>query len=126
MRFFLDHNVPASVVGVLTASKHDVIVLKDAIAPDAPDPIVALTAAENDAILLSFDKDFRTIAGRLGVSHKRLRKLSRIQMRCKGPAGARRLQDALSLIEHEWALAQSKSDKRVFIEVLDLGIKTVR
>lgn len=47
-------------------------------------------------------------------------------MRCKGPAGARRLQDALSLIQHEWDVAQSKSDKRIFIEILDLGIKTVR
>lgn len=126
MRFFLDHNVPVSVVDVLVASSHEVIVLKDAIAADAPDPVVALTAAENDAILLSFDKDFRAIAGRLGVSHNRLRKLSRVQMRCKGPAGARRLQDALSLIQHEWDVAQSKSDKRIFIEVLDLGIKTVR
>lgn len=126
MRFFLDHNVPASVVDVLIASNHEVIVQKDAIAPDAPDPLVALTAAENNAILLTFDKDFRAIAGRLGVSQKRLRKLCRVQMRCKPSAGARRLKEALSLIQHEWDLAQAQSDKRIFVEILDLGIKSIR
>src|SRR6185437_9429477 len=109
MRFFLDHNVPASVGDVLVESEHEVIILKDAIAPDSADPLVALTAAENDAILISCDKDFRVIAGRLGVSRNRLRKLSRIAMRCKGPVCARRLNDALGLIEHEWNAAQAKS-----------------
>ncbi len=126
MRFFLDHNVPTSVAEALGAAGHEVIVLKDALAPNTPDPVVALAAAANEAILLSFDKDFRALAGRLGVSHNRLRKLSRVQMRCKGPTGARRLTEALSLIQHEWDYAQSRSDKRIFVEVLDLGIKTVR
>ena len=126
MRFFLDHNVPVSVAAVFAAAGHEVIVQKDAISPDSEDPVVALTAAENAAILVSFDKDFRALAGRLGVGNKRLRRLSRIQMRCKEPDGARRLKEAMSLIEHEWDLAQRTPDKRVFIEVLGLGIKTVR
>jgi len=126
MRFFLDHGVPRSMAEPLVAVKHEVIFLKDALPTDSEDPIVALGAAENAAILISFDKDFRAIAGRLGVSNKRLRKLSRIQMRCKEPEGPRRLKDALSFIEHEWELAQKKSDKRVFIEVLGLGMKTIR
>ena len=126
MRFFLDHGVPKSVADALVAAKHDVIVLKDAIATDSEDPIVALTAAENNVVLLSFDRDFRAIAGRLGVSHRRLRKLSRIQMRCREPEGTKRLAEAMDLIEHEWALAQQRPDKRIFIEILGLGIKTVR
>jgi hypothetical protein len=32
----------------------------------------------------------------------------------------------MSFIEHEWALAQRKADKRIFIEILELGLKTVR
>jgi predicted nuclease of predicted toxin-antitoxin system len=126
MRFFLDHNVPASVADVFIAAGHEVIVQKEAIAPDAEDPIVALTAAENAAILVTFDKDFRALAGRLGVGNKRLRKLSRIQMRCKEPDGAQRLKEAMSLIQHEWDFAQKRVDQRIFIEVLGLGIKTVR
>lgn len=57
---------------VLRAAGHEVIVLKDAIAPDSADPVVALAAAENEAVLVSFDKDFRFLAGRLGVGNKRL------------------------------------------------------
>jgi predicted nuclease of predicted toxin-antitoxin system len=101
MRFFLDHGVPVSVAETLSAGRHEVIILKDALPPDAEDPVVALTAAENAAVLVSFDKDFRAIAGRLGVSNKRLRKLSRIQIRCKEPEGPRRLKDAMTFIEHE-------------------------
>ena len=126
MRFFLDHGVPASVGNFLVAAGHEVIILKDALAPDSKDPVVALTAAENAAVLISFDRDFRAIAGRLGVSNKRLRKLSRIQMRCKEPEGVRRLKEAMKFIEHEWEIAQTKSDKRIFIEILGLGLKTVR
>jgi predicted nuclease of predicted toxin-antitoxin system len=126
MRFFLDHGVPVSVAKTLEEAGHEVIILKSALAPDSEDPVVALAAAENSAILLSFDRDFRAIAGRLGVSNKRLRKLSRIQMRCKEPEGPKRLKEAMSLIQHEWDLAQTKSDKRIFIEVLGLGLKTVR
>jgi hypothetical protein len=126
MRFFLDHNVPVSVAEAFDAAGHEVIVQKDAIAPDSEDPVVALTAAENAAILVSFDRDFRAIAGRLGVSNRRLRKLSRIQMRCKEPEGATRLQEAMSFIQHEWDLAQQRSDKRIFIEILGLGLKTIR
>jgi predicted nuclease of predicted toxin-antitoxin system len=126
MRFFLDHGVPVSVAETFEVAGHEVIILKDALAPDAEDPVVALTAAENAAILVSFDRDFRAIAGRLGVSNKRLRKLSRIQMRCKEPDGSRRLKEAMRFIEHEWDIAQKKSDKRIFIEILGLGIKTIR
>jgi predicted nuclease of predicted toxin-antitoxin system len=126
MRFFLDHGVPRSLADALVAADHEVIIQKDALAPDAEDPVVALTAAENAAILISFDKDFRAIAGRLGVSNQRLRKLSRIQMRCKEPEGPKRLKAAMSFIEHEWQVAQSKPDKRIFIEILGLGMKTIR
>src|SRR4029078_7358571 len=126
MRFFLDHGVPVSVADFFVAANHEVIILKDALAPTSEDPVVALTAAENAAILVRFDSDFRAIAGRLGVSNNRLRKLSRIQMRCKEPEGVRRLKEAISFIEHEWALAQRRPDKRIFIEVLGLGLKTIR
>lgn len=126
MRFFLDHGVPRSVGDTLASYGHDVIVLKEAIAADSPDPVVALAAAENAAILVHFDRDFRAIAGRLGVSNNRLKKLSRIQMRCSEPDGSSRLKEAMTFIQHEWDLSQKKSDKRIFIEILGLGLKTLR
>ena len=73
MRFFLDHNVPADVARVLKEAGHDVIIQTEALGADAPDPLVALTSAENEVVLISFDKDHVAVANRFGVSNKRLR-----------------------------------------------------
>jgi predicted nuclease of predicted toxin-antitoxin system len=126
MRFFLDHNVPASVGRTLRDGGHEVIIQSDALAADAPDPLVALTSAENDAILITFDRDYRSIASRLGASNRRLKRLSRIQFRCNEPAAAKRIALGLSFIEHEWELAQSSTDKRIFLEIQGNGFKTIR
>lgn len=126
MRFFLDHNVPLSVRDVFEKAGHEVIVQRDVIPPDSSDPIVALTSALNDAVLVSFDRDHNALAHRHGVSHRRLRLLSRIHLRCEFPQAARRISEALSLIEHEWIVAQGSSDKRMFVEILGHGIKSLR
>lgn len=126
MRFFLDHCVPASVGTVLAAAGHEVIIQKDAIPTNASDPIVALTSVVNDAILVSFDKDHNAIATRFGVSNRRLRSLSRIHFRCDYPVAAKRMQAGLTLIEHEWQLAQALNDSRIFIEIQGNGYKTIR
>ena len=83
MRFFLDNCVPDTVAQVLRGAGHEVILQRDAIATDSSDTLVAIASATNDAILVSFDSDFKAIAARASVSQKRLRKLSRIHMRCK-------------------------------------------
>lgn len=94
MRFFLDQCVPDSVGKVLEAAGHEVIYLREALAPDAADPIVALAAAENDAILVSFDSDFKWIVSRGNVSNRRLKKLSRISCKCGYPRAAERIEKA--------------------------------
>src|SRR5690242_16936420 len=116
MRFFLDHCVPSSVAHVLKDAGHEVILQRDAIATDASDTLVAIASAANDAILISFDKDFKSIASRFGVTQVRLRKLSRIQFRCLAPKAAARLKLALPFIQAEWEIAQQSSDTRMFVE----------
>jgi predicted nuclease of predicted toxin-antitoxin system len=126
MRFFLDHNVPASVAVALQKAGHEVIVQKDAIPTNSADPVVALASAENDAILVTFDKDHKAIANRFGVSNHRLKKLSRIHFRCEYPKAAERLRAGLSFVEFEWRLAQKTNDKRIFLEIQGNGFKTIR
>jgi hypothetical protein len=126
MRFFLDNCVPESVRDVLTAAGHEVIRQREAIASDSSDTLVAIASVTNAAILVSHDKDFKAIASRVGVSQTRLRKLSRIHFRCAEPKAARRMRDALDLIEYEWSRAQNRADQRMFIEIQDNGLKTVR
>jgi hypothetical protein len=126
MRFFLDHCVPAGVARVLTEAGHEVIIQKDAIAADSPDPIVALASVENDAILVTFDKDHKALANRFGVSDARLKTLSRVYFRCAYPEAEKRLLVAMTFIAREWEECHKDADPRMFIEVLGYGLKTLR
>jgi predicted nuclease of predicted toxin-antitoxin system len=125
IRFFIDNCVPDSVADVLRNAGYEVILLRDSIAPDSPDSFVAAVAELHGAILVSYDKDFRSLAPRIGVGQRRFR-LSRIGFKCSEPHAARRLESALSLIEHEWTLAQSAPDKRIMIEIGPTYIRTIR
>ena len=126
MRFFLDNCVPDPVGHFLMSKGHEVIFQRDSISRDAADKLVALAAVENDAILVSSDKDFRAIASRFHISHGRLRKLSRIQFRCAEPKHVGRLEAGLPLIEFEWKLCQIASDARMFIDIMDNAFRIIR
>lgn len=126
IRFFVDNCVSVSVASVLRSAGHEVILLRDSIAPDSPDRLVAAVAELHGAVLVSYDKDFRSLAPRIGVGQRRFRKLSRIGFRCSEPQAARRVEFALSLIEHEWSLAETAADKRMLIEIGPTYIRTIR
>ena len=61
MRFLLDHNVPADVAAFLVEREHDVATVVDLLAEDADDALVAVTAMEENRILISHDKDMRRV-----------------------------------------------------------------
>lgn len=105
LKFLTDNCVPDSVGQILQDAGHEVIRLRDILPTDSVDPLVASVAELNGAILVSFDKDFKALAPRIGIGQQRFRKLSRIGFRCREPNAARRIGLALSLIEHEWEVA---------------------
>lgn len=127
IKFFIDQCVPDSVGDLLRKSKHEVIFLRQEMVPDSPDPLVAAFSEMLGAILVSQDSDFKKLAPRAGVGKQRFRKLSRIGLgRCQGPHAAKRMGEALSLIEHEWDVAQNRDDKRIIIEIGMTSIRTIR
>lgn len=94
---------------------------------DSPDPVVATVGDMEGAVLVSCDHDFEAIAPRiLKGMRARFRKLSRISIRCAEYHAARRVEEAMELIELEYRTAQSRADKRMFIEIQTTGIKTNR
>lgn len=116
MLFILDENVPVDVADMLTQHGHDALFIRDYVPPGSPDPLVATVAQELNAVLVSFDRDFQSIAPRIPKGHRqRFRKLSRIWLRCHEPQAARRLQVALSLVVSEYALAQPRAPMRMWI-----------
>lgn len=127
IRFFVDHCVPDSVARVLRDAGHEVILLRERIAPDSPDPLVAAVSEMNGAVLVSLDSDFRSLAPRIPKGQRqRFRKLSRIGLRCKHHAALQALTVTLSLIEHEWAVAQASPDKRMILDVGESYVRSIR
>lgn len=124
IRFFVDHCVPDSVGRLLRDAGYEVILLRERIAQDSPDPLVAAVSEMSGAVLVSLDSDFNRLAPRVPIGQRRrFRKLSCIGLRCKAPRCAQRLSVCLSLIEHEWMVAQSSSDQRM---ILDIGVTYIR
>jgi predicted nuclease of predicted toxin-antitoxin system len=118
--------VPDSVGRVLAHAGHEVILLRQYLAPDSPDPLVAAVSQMNDAVLISLDGDFKSLAPRVGIGRRRFQRLSRIALRCSEPQAAGRVKAALSLIEHEWEVAQSSPDKRMILEIGTSYMRTIR
>ncbi|MBI3453495.1 MAG: DUF5615 family PIN-like protein, partial [Rhodospirillales bacterium] len=114
MRFFTDQNVPESVAKTLEEARYEVTRLGEKIARDSPDPLVAAVAEANGAILVTMDSDFKKIASRVDIGHRRYRKLSILRFeKCRESHAATRLSSALSLIEHEWEFGGGARDRRM-------------
>ena len=127
MKFFIDQNVPDSVGSVLTANGHEVVALRTRIPTNSPDTLVAAVAEANEAILVTFDPDFKALASRIGIGQRRFKSLSLIRFeRCRESQAAARMQAAMSLIEHEWELSQGSRDRRLFVVISNQTIRTHR
>ena len=127
IKFFVDHCVPDSVGRVLREAAHEVILLRERIAKDSPDPLVAAVSEMNGAVLVSLDSDFKRLAPRVAVGdRRRFRTLSRVGLRCKAPRCAQRLKVCLSLIEHEWSVARGSADKRMIIDIGESYVRSIR
>lgn len=126
MRFFLDASVPDSVGHVLAAAGHDVIYHRQALADGTKDPVVCQTALENEAVLVAVDRDMKQLTKRFGVTDERFKNLAVLFCACSIPLASKRVEQALSLIEHEWAFSEKKVGRRLWIEISNHEISTQR
>lgn len=102
--FLTDVNVPDSVGNFLTSKGHDIVRVRDVMAADSTDPIVAQAAMKAKRILVSWDKDFnhqRFLAPRYDS-------LSRVGFSCPEPDGVARLKVVLDLFE--FAIKRAKGN----------------
>lgn len=129
IRFFTDQNVPESVARVLENAGYEVVRLREKVATNSPDNLVAAVSEANKSILVTMDRDFKAIAARAWVGKRRFRTLSVIRFeKCRESRAAERMQAALSLIEHEWKVGagDSSRDRRVFIVICTDVIRIYR
>lgn len=127
MRFMLDENVARSVQNQLIKMGHDAQYIRDIIPQGSADPLVAFVSEDYEAVLISHDGDFKTISPRIpDGQRKRFRSLSRIHLQCAEYQASQRLEKAISLISHEFDIAQNSHDKRMMIVLSTAFIKSVR
>jgi hypothetical protein len=93
-RFITDHNVPDSVGNVLIDLGHDVVRLREVMAVDTTDPIVARAAIEDQRVLVSWDRDFN----QQRFMAPRFARLSRLSMSGPEMDGAQRLLSIFGLV----------------------------
>ena len=88
--------------------------------------MVCAAAQANDAILVAFDHDMKQLAQRYGIGSGRFKRLCLIKFLCPEPMAAKRLEQAMSLIEHEWLVSSEKVARRLFVEVGKQFLRTNR
>ncbi|YCI03321.1 DUF5615 family PIN-like protein [Ensifer sp. D2-11] len=126
LRFFLDASVPDSVGREIADAGHQVIYHREALSDGAKDPVVCETAMANDAILVAVDADMKHLSKRFGKSDDRFKKLDLLMCSCNAAMASKRVVQALSLIEHEWHVSQTKTSRRLWVEITNHHILTYR
>nr|WP_246365475.1 DUF5615 family PIN-like protein [Gellertiella hungarica] len=122
----MDEGVPDSVGRKCSDAGHDVIYLRESIATGSPDELVCVAAEKNQAILVACDGDMKQLVKKFGIGNGRFRKLSLVKLSVNSPSAAPRMEQAMSLIEHEWDISTTKAARRVYIEIGDRVIRTFR
>lgn len=125
--FFTDNNVPDGVGQAIINAGHGLTRLRNVMLPETSDQVIAVACSRSGHVLVTADNDFRGSGAskRLGITNRQYRTtLHRIQLRCEPPRSARRIQDAMSLIEHEWLLLDGT--RPMVIEIRDELIRLMR
>jgi predicted nuclease of predicted toxin-antitoxin system len=124
----LDAGVPDSVGSVFAKHGHEVIYYRDALPEKVADDVVCSTALANDAILVAMDADMKQFAKRFGISQgsTRFDRLNLIRLCCSEVLAAKRADQAMSLIEHEWNFTGEKASRRLWVEIGPHHLRTNR
>jgi hypothetical protein len=113
---------------MFTKRGHEVILHREVLPDATPDEVVCATALKNEAILVALDNDMKRIAKRYGANpgNTRFAHLHLIRIGCNGILGAQRVDQAMSLIEHEWTFTKAKVARRMWVDVEPHSFRTHR
>ncbi len=118
MRLIIDENVPETVTAYLRERGHIVEHVRDLFLTSTPDAIIAAVASHREALVVTWDSDFRRIAKRIPKGGRSaVRKLGLITFRCNESHGLLRAQQVFEAIEAEYERRQRMHDKRLFVEI---------
>jgi hypothetical protein len=106
IRFLLDENVSNSVIDILEARGHEVLLARDVFAAGTPDRMLAVLTAHESLVVVTHDRDFRAISKLLPEeTRSRFRRgAGRIQLAVPEVDAKTHLERRLPLIELQYEL----------------------
>ena len=108
MRFLADNDLPEDVVLCLGSRGHEVTRLRDVMAPNSPDRMVAKWAHDHHAVILTCNvKHFKPLVGwnpRHG--YRQYRHAGLLGFECGQAAALRRLEEFITVVEFEGGLIE--------------------
>ena len=115
----LDEGAPVMVATPFESRGHRVIRHGDVLESGSTDDQVAVAAIVANAILLAVDRDMRLLVRRYASPNRleRFKRLHLIFVGCKETLAPHRLEQAMTLIEHEWTIACDKAARRMWISI---------
>lgn len=127
MRFLLDEGIPVSVGNILAEAGHEVVFFNSSgLTKGTPDPVVCAAAQSSDAVLVAADHDMKMLARGHGITKARFKTLGLVRFECPKPMAAKRIQLALSFIEHEWEKVQQGLCPRMYVVLGEAVMRTHR
>jgi predicted nuclease of predicted toxin-antitoxin system len=124
VRFIADQNVPESVVQFFLERGDEVRRARDLMLAEAPDEVLAAVADKTEAVILTWDKDLRSLASKMPRGTRtRFRKLGRISFQCNESQGRNRLEQLSELLDFAFQQAQRRKDPRFMVMI---GASSVR
>lgn len=110
IRFLLDENVSNSVLAILEARGHEVLLARDITAAGTPDAVLAVLIAHESMVIVTHDRDFRSIRRLLPEKDRRryARGAGRLQLDIPEIHAAAYLEDHLPLLEFYYEDCQRK------------------
>ncbi|MDJ1172152.1 DUF5615 family PIN-like protein, partial [Roseofilum sp. BLCC_M154] len=133
INFFTDQDVPDGIGNYLVGRGHNLKRLRDVIATDSPDPIVATTCREAGWVLVTFNwKDFKAIIHREQAiqfngnapTHRDLKTLHRLEFGCHHVDGLNMIQIYIDVVERE--LINATPDVEARVQICKNHIKVFR
>jgi predicted nuclease of predicted toxin-antitoxin system len=128
LRVLLDEGVPDS-VGISCRNRgYTALLHREVLVGGVKDEVVCEAAIRNEAILIALDGDMKEFAQKYGATPRndRFKRLNVIRLCCNEVLAAKRLEQAFTLIEHEWEFTQALTARRMWIELHKDYIRTYR
>ncbi len=124
----LDEGAPIAAGEPFKKRGYQVIRHQEVLMPGAKDALVCATAIVNGAVLIATDRDMKRMTKRFGGPQEdgRYAKLHLIFVTCNEVLAAKRLEHAMSFIEHEWQVVCQKLARRLWLDIGPHHLKTYR